>query len=172
MSLRSSAMAVTSSCSGSLSSPFQASKTAPWPTSHIQYSLHVKVRGLASAFKPSHPGAGAAEQHQELTTRRCRCQASSRSAVGVGAGVGLQLAQATGVTLAATKRPAAARMEAHEGRPRGELRTLLLTSGEFPVQQPSGSRLLLVFDRKSSRQPVVCSNHTGSVAGNRSSPGI
>ena len=118
-----------------------------------------------AAVKPHRLGAGAAEEQQERRTKRCRWQASSRSAVGTGAG--LQHAQATGVSLAATKRPVAARMEAHESRPPGELLTLLLTplltpSG-FPVQQPSRSRALLAIDRKSSKQPVVCSNHTGGV---------
>jgi hypothetical protein len=78
-------------------------------------------RGLVAAVKPRRPGAGAAEAPQERTTRRCRCQASSRSAVGTGGG--FQLAQATGASLAVTKRPAAARMEAHASRPPGELLT-------------------------------------------------
>ena len=73
------------------------------------------LRGLVAAVKPRRPGASAAEEQQERPTKRCRCQASSRSAVGTGAG--FQLAQAPGVTLAATKRPVAARMEAHASRP-------------------------------------------------------
>ena len=118
------------------------------------------LRGLVAAVKPRRPGASATEEQQERTTKRCRCQASSRSAVGTGGG--FQLAQATGVSLAATKRPEAARMEAHASRSPGELLTLLLTPGGFPVQQPSRSRALLAIDRKSSQQPVVCSNHPGA----------
>ena len=119
------------------------------------------LRSLVAAVKPHRLGAGAAEEQQERRTKRCKWQASSRSAVGTGAG--LQHAQATGVSLAATKRPVAARLEAHESRPPGELLTLLLTPGGFPVQQPSRSKALLAIDRKSSKQPVVCSNHTGGV---------
>jgi hypothetical protein len=115
------------------------------------------LRSLVAAVKPHRLGAGAAEEQQERRTKRCRWQASSRSAVGTGAG--LQHAQATGVSLAATTRPVAARMEAHESRPPGKL----LTPSGFPVQQPSRSRALLAIDRKSSKQPVVCSNHTGGV---------
>jgi len=75
------------------------------------------LRGLVADVKPRRPGASAAEEQQERTTKRCRCHASSRSAVGNGGG--FQLAQVPGVSLAATKRPVAARMEAHASRPLG-----------------------------------------------------
>jgi hypothetical protein len=45
------------------------------------------LRGLVAAVKPRRPGASAAKEQQEPTTKRCRCQASSRSAVGTGGGV-------------------------------------------------------------------------------------
>ena len=45
----------------------------------------------------------------------------------------------------------------------GELLTLLLTPGDFGVDEPSQGSGLRANDRKSSKQPVVCSNHTGGV---------
>jgi hypothetical protein len=77
-----------------------------------------------------------------------------------------------GVARAATKRPTAARTKVRGGLVPSELLTLLLTPGEFPAREPSCSWAFQANDRKSSKQPLVCLNHTGGVARNRSHAGI
>ena len=77
-----------------------------------------------------------------------------------------------GVARAATTRPTAARTKVRGGLVPSKLLTLLLTPGEFPAREPSCSLAFQANDRKSTKQPVVCSNHTGGVAINRSHAGV
>jgi len=70
---------------------------------------------------------GPAQRKSSRSARQSDADARPQAGRPLALAAGFQLAQATGVSLAATKLPAATRMEAHESSPPGELLTLLLT---------------------------------------------
>jgi len=54
-------------------------------------------------------------------------------------------------------------MRAQSGPKSGKLHLLLFTPAEFVLQEPSGDMALLANNRKPSKQPTECSNHSGGV---------
>jgi hypothetical protein len=64
---------------------------------------------------------------------------------------------------ASLPRPDSPSDEGAVGVKSGELLTLLLTPGDFGANKPGLSKGLRASDRKSSKQPVLCSNHPGGV---------
>jgi hypothetical protein len=150
-------MAAKSSCSCSLSSPHQSSKTAIWQTFQSQHSLHDGLEAWPSPSSPSplrgRCGGRAADVQDQEAVR-----APARRRVGRWCWAPAWTGQ-RGVARAATKRPTTARTKARGGLPLGELLTLLLTPGVHRTQKPSYHRVFLVIDRKSSK--LTCHNEIG-----------